>query len=196
MSHTGIGQRGHHGPLSWLGWGAENWHHAQIMLSYPIGDEDNHIAGSPVFFGLVWVTNSTLVFPLPSREEMQMKKPSDTMLNWRTAKHGSFWWRNIPPLETNTVDLYLLWFLHRSMLWRVMTSVRENWFGEESCWLNVWYGNNWGSGPLVYDPELVLSYWRVKNNTGEIWTDQMVCWMCLLSGSKGYHKWVPRWAWM
>ena len=42
-------------------------------------------------------------------------------------------WRNIPPVEPNAVDLNLLQILHSSMLWKVMTSVRENRFGEYSC---------------------------------------------------------------
>ena len=44
-----------------------------------------------------------------------------------------FVWTNIPLVETNAVDSDLLQFLHSSVLWKVMTSVRENRFGEDSC---------------------------------------------------------------
>ena len=39
---------------------------------------------------------------------MRMKKSSDTILNWRAPTHGTFVWSNIPPTETNALDLDLL----------------------------------------------------------------------------------------
>ena len=88
---------------------------------------------SPLFFGLVRVTNSTPVLLHQSGEAMQAKNPSNTILNQRAPKHGSFYVEDILPVETNAVDSDLLGFTHSSMLWKVATSVRENGFGEGSC---------------------------------------------------------------
>ena len=87
---------------------------------------------SLLFFGPVGITNSTLVFPHMSEEEMWMKNPSDTILN-QTANMEVFVQRNIHPMDTNAVDSDLLQFPHSSVLWKVMTSVRYNRFGEDSC---------------------------------------------------------------
>ena len=43
MSHIGVGQRGHHMPLSYLG--SIRVTDAQVPLSYPIGDKDHQIGG-------------------------------------------------------------------------------------------------------------------------------------------------------
>ena len=161
-------QRGHHRPLAWLAWGGRKLSLCpDYPLSHPIGDEDHHIGWvHPLIFRLVWVTNSTPVFPQQFGEERQMKNPSNTTLNQRAYKHGSFCVEEYSSSGNQCSRLAdLLQILHSSMLWKVATSARENRFGVDSCWLNKWYGNTWGSGPLVYHPELVLSYWRVNNKT-------------------------------
>ena len=135
MSHTGVGWRGHHRPPSWLAQGGRKLSPCPDQLSpTPLVMRITILVVSPLFFRLVWVTNSTPVFPHLFGEERHAKKPSNTILNSRVPKHGSFCvQRNIPPMETNAVDSDLLQFLHSSVLWKVMTSARENEFGEDSC---------------------------------------------------------------
>ena len=64
----------------------------------------------------MWIKTSLIPFKLGEHPNMEV-----------------FVWRNIPPMETNAVDLDLLQFSHSRMPWKVMISVRENRFGEDSC---------------------------------------------------------------
>ena len=143
-------------------WVTENHHHAQILLSYAISEEDHRIGSSPLFFGLDWVVNSTPALSQLSGGAMWAKNPSNINLNWITPKHGSCHMKEYSSGKKTAIGSDLPETFHNTVLKKVLTSRRENGFYEDSCWQKVWYGNTWGSWPLVYNSKFAPGYWGVK----------------------------------
>ena len=137
-----------------------------------------------LFFRLVRVRNSNPVFPHLSGEAVQAKNPSNINLNQRSPKHGSSCMEEHSSHENrcNRVRSSTISSYHRAIEGHDIWKEKWLWW---SCWLNEWYGNTWGSRPLIYHSELILGYWRLKSKISGFWTDQMICWACSLSGNEG-----------